>query len=325
MLFNAHDDIWTNVTRKRQLGRTDILKDYHCKEYKKGDVSGGIFVIWQDKEYKNRPKKRAYDIIKNMSVEIIESRNLVHIIRKEEDFQKAEIEGKLAVVIGIEGLDFIGNDLELLSVLYMLGVRHTTLTWNGENSLATGIKGNKERGLTELGKKCVSKLEKMGVVIDVSHANEKTFWDICQVASSPIIASHSNCRKLCDVTRNLYDEQLKAIAATGGVVGLNAYSEFVSMKEKDRTLDKLAEHIDHMVEVMGIDHVGFGFDFFNYLEDENVENFSEDNTPPIKNFEDITKAQNLVKLLVKKGYSSEDIEKIKYKNFVKTINRCITK
>lgn len=325
MLFNAHDDVWTNITRKRQLGRTDILKNYHCEEYKKGNVTGGIFVIWQDRQYENDPKKRAYDIIKNMAIEVVETRDLVQIIRKKEDFDKAAEEGKLAVVIGIEGLNFIGEDLDLLYVLYMLGVRHATLTWNEQNALATGIRGDKTKGLTRLGKQCVYQMEKIGMAIDVSHANEKTFWDICEIASSPIIASHSNSRKLCDVNRNLYDEQLKAIASTGGVVGLNAYSEFVSMKEEERTLDKLAEHIDYMVEVMGIDHVGFGFDFFNYLEDENVQNFSEDNTPPIKNFEDITKAQNLVELLIKKGYSSEDIEKIKYKNFVRAINKCIAK
>lgn len=325
MLFNAHDDVWTNITRKRQLGRKDILRNYHFEQYRKGGVSGGIFVIWQDEECGVSPKNSAYNIIKGMAIEAVECQDLVQIIRRKEDFEKAEKEGKLAVVIGVEGLNFIGGDLDLLYVLYMLGVRHSTLTWNEENALATGVNGNPQRGLTELGKQCVHKMNKMGMVIDVSHANEKTFWDICEVSSSPIIASHSNCRELCDVPRNLYDEQLKAIAETNGVVGLNAYSEFIHMDEKERTLERLAEHIDHMVEVMGIDHVGFGFDFVGYLHDETADNSARDDAPLIKDFEDITKAQNLVTLLSKKGYSSEDIEKIKYKNFVRVFNECMIK
>lgn len=323
LIFNAHDDVWTNVTRKRQKGIKNTLREYHYKEYMKGGASGGIFVIWQDKDYENKPMRRAYEIIKSMSVEILENRDLVQIVKEKQDFEKAERDRKLAVVIGVEGLDFVGEDLELLSVLYMLGVRHATLTWNGENSLATGVQGNPERGLTSIGKKCVSYLEKMGVVIDVSHANEKSFWDICECTAKPIIASHSNCRDICNVSRNLYDSQLKAIGEKGGVVGLNAYSEFVASAQSERTLEKLASHIDHMVEVMGIDHVGLGFDFFQYFHDDNVEKFKEDNTPPIVDFDEISKAGNLIKLLIKKGYSLNDIEKIKYKNFIRVINECI--
>lgn len=322
MLFNAHDDIWTNVAIKRQLGKRDILRNFHCKQYEKGEATGGIFVIWQDKEYENEPKKRAYEIIKNMTIEAVESRDIVQIIRRKEDFDTAETEKKLAVVIGVEGLSFIREDLDLLYVLYMLGVRHSTLTWNEQNALATGVKGDPQRGLTEVGKQCVKKMNKLGIVVDVSHTNEKTFWDICEASSFPIIASHSNCRKLCDVKRNLYDEQLKAIASSGGVVGLNAFSEFIDADEKERTLEKLAEHMDHMVEVMGIDHVGLGFDFTGYLHDETD---NSDRPKVIKGFEDITKAQKLIKLLGKKGYSSEDIEKIKYKNFVRVIKECISR
>lgn len=323
MIFNAHDDVWTNITRKRQLGGKDILRYYHCEEYKKASAGGGIFVIWQDKVYEGDSKKRAIEIIKNMCIEAVATKDLVQIIRRKEDFDRAREEGKLAVVIGVEGLSFIGDDLELISVLYMLGVRHCTLTWNEENKLATGIRGNPKKGITRLGKDCIKYMEKIGIILDVSHINEKSFWDICEIVKKPIIASHSNCRKLCDVTRNLYDDQLKAIAATGGVVGLNAYSEFVDMDEKNRTIDRLCDHVEHMVEVMGIDHVGCGFDFFNYFEDENVEKFKSDNTPPIENFGDITKARNLIEALLKRGYCKEDIEKIEYKNFERVIKEGI--
>lgn len=316
MIFNAHDDVWTNVTKKKELGIENVFKEYHYTQYKKGGLNGGIFVVWNDEENVENSTKRAFEIIKNMSLEVIENRNLMRIIKSKEDFVKAENEKKLAVVIGVEGLNFIKNDLEILYMLYMLGVRNISLTWNEENLIATGVKGNTKRGLTSFGVDVVSLMEKLGIVLDVSHANEKTFWDICNVTNNPIIASHSNCKSICDVKRNLTDEQLKAISEKNGVVGINICKGFVSQNKNNQTIEGLANHLDHMVEVMGIDHVGFGFDFCDYLYDDN-----ENST--LKGFESLDKVQNLINLLVKKGYSSEDIEKIKYKNFVRVIGEII--
>lgn len=316
MIFNAHDDVWTNVTKKKELGIKNVFKEYHYKQYKKGGLNGGIFVVWNDEENDENSTKRAFEIIKNMSLEIIENRKVMRIIKNKEDFIKAENEKKLAVVIGVEGLNFIRDDIEILYMLYMLGVRNISLTWNEENLIATGAKGNDKRGLTSLGVNVVSLMEKLGIVLDVSHANEKTFWDICNITNKPIIASHSNCKSICDVPRNLTDEQLKAISEKNGVVGINICKSFVSENENDQTIEGLVKHLDHMVEVMGIDHVGFGFDFCDYLYDDN-----EDST--LKGFESLDKVKNLINLLVKKGYSSEDIEKIKYKNFVRIIGEII--
>lgn len=316
MVFNAHDDIWTNVTKKKELGIKNVFKEYHYKQYKEGGINGGIFVVWNDEENDENSTKRAFEIIKNMSVEIIENKNVMRIIKNSKDFVKAENENKLAAVIGVEGLNFMRNDIEILYMLYMLGVRNINLTWNEENLIATGVKGNPKRGLTSFGVNVVSLIEKLGIVLDVSHANEKTFWDICDITSKPIIASHSNCKSICDVPRNLTDEQLKAISQKNGVVGINICKSFVSENENNQTIEGLVKHLDHMVEVMGIDHVGFGFDFCDYLYDDNE-------TSTLKGFESLDKVQNLINLLVKKGYSSEDIEKIKYKNFVKIIEEII--
>lgn len=322
MIFDAHGDIWTDVTVKRQKGNKDVFKNFHLGKYNKGQVNGGIFVIWIDPPYDENPKQRALEIIENMSVEITANQDIFKIVKNYGDISEAVDSNRFAIVLGSEGLSYIGKNVDFINALYLFGVRHATLTWNEENELATGVKGNPNRGLTQYGVEAVKKLEELGMIVDVSHANEKTFWDICETTTKPIIASHSNCKALCKAPRNLTDEQLKAISEKGGVVGLNAFSDFVADEVKDRDIEHLANHVDHMVEVMGIDHVGFGFDFDDYLEGDTLSAFAEGDAKTI-GFENITKVSKMIELLEKKGYSKEDIEKIKYKNFLRIIKEIL--
>lgn len=322
MIFDAHGDIWTDVTVKRQEGKENIFKNFHLERYKKGQVNAGIFVIWIDPPNDKNPQKRALEIIENMSVEITNNKDIFKIITRYEDMKEAMQDDKLAVMIGSEGLSYIGTNINLINTLYLLGVRHASLTWNEENDLATGAKGNPDRGLTKAGVKTIKRLEELGMIVDVSHANDKTFWDIYNITTKPFIASHSNCRALCNSLRNLTDEQLKAIKEKGGVVGLNAFADFVDDDPKNRDIEHLVNHLDHMVEIMGIDHVGLGFDFDDYLTGETLSFFAEGDSSTI-GFENITKVPKLIEILGSRGYSSEDIEKIKYKNFTRIIQQIL--
>ncbi|EOD01794.1 dipeptidase [Caldisalinibacter kiritimatiensis] len=319
MIFDAHADIWTDVTNKRQKGFVDIIKNHHLDRFNKGDIGGGIFVIWIDPPYDKDPFNRTLEMLKESSVEILENKDIIKIIREKSDIEKAISEEKLAIIIGLEGLSAIGKDVNLLYPLYMYGVRHASLTWNEENELATGVKGSSDRGLTKYGKEAVKKMEKLGMIVDVSHLNERSFWDLYDVATKPFIASHSNCKALCDVPRNLTNEQLKAIAESGGVVGVNAFKDFVHKEDDKKDIEYLANHIDYMVDIIGINHVGFGFDFFEYLEEESVSTFASGGGFGPKGFEDASKAQNIIEILKSRGYKEEDIEKIKYKNFFRII------
>ena len=163
------------------------------------------------------------------------------------------------------------------------------------------------------------------MIVDVSHTNEKTFWDIAEISAKPFIASHSNARTLCDVPRNLTDEQIKAVAQSGGVIGVNGYIGFtkkcdfsnpVPIENPDLLskpdLKDLADHIDYIAGLVGVDYVGLGFDFCEYLSEE-----LKDTNP--KNLEDASKCQNMIEELRKRGYSENDIEKIAYKNFLRVI------
>jgi len=315
MIFDAHADIWTDVTAKRQHGMNDIIRNVHLGKFNNGGIYGGIFVIWIDPPYDKEPKKRMLEIIENMSVEITNNQDIIQIVKKYEDIEEAIRLDKLAVMIGIEGLSGIGENIDLINALYMFGARHASLTWNEENSLATGVNGDPKKGLTKYGVEAVKKLEKLGMIVDVSHLNEKSFWDITRVVTKPFIASHSNCKALCDVPRNLSNEQLRAVADSKGVVGLNAFADFVDKDISKRDIEHLVNHIDYMVDIMGIDHVGFGFDFCDYLEGDTMSSFAEGEDVGTKDFENAAKAQNIITILGNRGYSKQDIEKISYKNF----------
>lgn len=157
-------------------------------------------------------------------------------------------------------------------------------------------------------------MNELGMIVDVSHANEKTFWDIYEVSDKPIIASHSNARKLCDHVRNLTDEQIKAIAESGGLVGAVAYKGFVDLEKEKQTIERYVDHIDYMVSLAGIKHVGLGFDFCEYLYAGRT---GKDMNP--KGLEDASYAQNVIEELRKREYSEEDIRKIAYENFMRVI------
>ncbi len=205
---------------------------------------------------------------------------------------------------------------------YELGLRHASLTWNEANSFATGVRANREnKGLTLAGKRAVKIMEELGIIIDISHADEKTFWDIMDVTSVPIIASHSNAYNLCPVNRNLKDDQVKAIANSGGIVGVNSWPEFVD--KENPSLSKLVDHIDYLVNLAGVDHVAFGFDFTDFLEDTAVSSFKTGDTVITPGINSATEIPNIIKALQARGYSNQDLEKICYKN-LRDLFRIIT-
>ena len=324
MLIDIHGDIWTDVAIKRSLGERDIIKRYHLERFRKGDMAGGTFIVWVDPPHaEKRPKERFLEIIKYMCQEIWENQDILKVIYSSKDFYHAVDEGKMAVVLGMEGLSPLGEDPEGIYTLYQLGFRQISLTWNEQNAFATGTRGDVNRGLTELGKRAIRIMEELGIILDVSHANDKTFWDIYDVATKPIIASHSNARALCPVPRNITDEQIKAIGESGGLVGINAFNEFIHVDRDKRNVDYLINHIEHIVDLIGIDHVTFGFDFFEYLEEDKSKSFIEDPYRGTPGIEDISQAPNLIRKLQDRGFSKEDIEKISYRNFLNLMDRVL--
>lgn len=179
-----------------------------------------------------------------------------------EELWQNKFKGVKSVVRGIENGYAIGLDIDNVDRFRSRGVAYMTLCHNGDNVICDSHKGNHEHnGLSEFGKRVVERMNRVGMMVDLSHASEKSFWDALECSSKPIICSHSSSRALCDHTRNLTDEQMRALARSGGVAQVCMYGGFLNKKEEDATVNDAVRHIMHMIDVMGVDHVGIGSDF----------------------------------------------------------------
>ena len=217
--------------------------------------------------------------------------------------------GRVAAMLSIEGADVIEGELAMLRVFHRLGVRMVGLVHSLRNLLADGVTDRRTGGgLSELGVQAVEEMDRLGVIVDVSHINDAGFWDVMDVARGPVIASHSNCRAVCDHPRNMTDEMIGALAKGGGVMGMNFAPSFVHAT--DPSVETLVDHIDHVVKLVGPDHVGLGSDF--------------DGIPstPV-GLEDVTKMPSITSELVSRGYGEEDIRKILGANHLRLIKQVI--
>ena len=179
-----------------------------------------------------------------------------------------------------------------------------------ENQLAAGAGASPGQGLTDLGCQAVRRMEQRGMLVDVSHLSDGSFADVIRLAHGPVIASHSNCRALCDVRRNLTDDQLRAIRDTGGVVGVNAFHGFVHQDPERQTAEMLARHAAHMADVMGVEHVACGFDFCHFMGPGNE---------GARGLEDASQAGTLFFWLEKMGMSRRERELVARENFLRVL------
>lgn len=321
MIFDGHADIWTDITNKMLINNeTDVFRKNHLDKFKKGHVKGGIFVIWADPPYTDQPLNRVNQIIECMLEEIGLSHDILEIVKTHDDFEK-DTNDKIKVLIGMEGMSHISEDLSLIERYYDLGLRHAALTWNEENDLGTGVGGRQTRGLTTAGCQAIKEIERLGIIFDVSHLNEKSFWDAVEIIEKPFVASHSNAKAICDNKRNLTDDQIKAIGKSGGLIGMNSFRTFVSEDKSLQTVEGLIKHIDHIKSLIGIDAIAFGFDFCDFLKSDTMDAFSEqdDENHGLEDMANISQVGNLIEALKVHGYSTDDIEKMSYKNYDRLI------
>lgn len=314
MLMDLHCDIWTDVIVEREKGETDVIRRRHLPRFKEGGQTGGVFAVWNDQP--DRPAERLQEGIRAMCMELRDARDFLQVVYRQRDYYEAMDAQKLAVILSVEGMAGIGEDIDAIYDLYQLGFRVAGLTWNEQNALATGTHGDDARGLTEAGKNAVRLLQKLGILVDVAHLNDKSFWDVAAVSTGPIIASHSNARALCGVARNLPDDQIKAIGQSGGLIGVNSFNEFISPALADRTVSRLADHMAHIAELIGVEHLGFGFDFMGYFGQDLKDWVADEEFRNTTGLESIQQAPNLIRELEIRGFTPEDIEKISWENFV---------
>ncbi|MFR5598145.1 MAG: dipeptidase, partial [Holdemania filiformis] len=298
-IFDLHADIGWDILRKHEQGRTHVLREEHLPKLIKGEVLGvGIASYFEGSEDWGRMQK----MVLAARQEIEENLDAVTWIKSKADLEES---GKPQVVMTVEGMCGIRDQAEeKIQWLYDQGVRIASLCWNDENALATGVKGTVTRGLTEEGRKAVRKMDELGMILDVSHTNEKTFWDMVEVVRGPLIATHSNTRALCEVHRNLTDQQIMAIAAKGGVIGLNAARNFIDSNPEHQDALHLAAHGRHIADLVGVEHLAVGFDFMDFFEDHA--------TSMGTNLTSALQAQNLIQGLRAQGFSEDECQAIGY-------------
>lgn len=330
-IIDGHFDLLSMVEPRRSQGYNKVIENNFLPVFKEGRVDVVVSSIYiENKFLPEMGLRKALDQISALYSEIDESPDKIMLCRTYDDIITAKEKGMLGIMLSFEGVDPISNDLSLLRVFYELGVRMVGLVWSRRNYAGDGshyynkVEGTKG-GLTEFGVKVIEMAEDLGMLIDVSHLNDEGFWDVMKFAKKPVIASHSNCRAVTEAMRNLTDEQIKELASRGGVIGMNVCSAFVSDTNESATAERLADHVDHIVNLVGVSHVGFGFDFCDILRATSP----EDSIPlPRKNF-DVIKGHggigNFIEILSKRGYNSKDITLIAGGNFLNLYKKLIVK
>lgn len=237
-------------------------------------------------------------MVKNVILQATIHADLCGIATTKEDIIRLKAEGKKALFIGVENGYAIGKDINNLKMYYDMGVRYMTLCHTNDNDICdtSSQTENEWGGLSPFGKKVIKEMNKLGMMVDVSHAGISTFNDVIKLSTKPIIASHSSVRELCEHDRNLTDDQLKAIAKNGGVVQICMVDLFINSDNPKASLEDAMNHIDYVVDMIGIDHVGIGSDF--------------DGGGRLIGLEGANDLINITVKLLERGYSEQDIEKI---------------
>jgi membrane dipeptidase len=245
------------------------------------------------------------------------------------EIKKARAAGRIALLLTMEGAEPLGDDLNLLRIFYELGLRSICLTHARENAAAAGgifaPSGSPSHGLTDFGRDLVRECERLGIILDLAHINPAGFEEICALTTRPLIVSHTNARRFHDIERNISDEQIKLIGARGGVIGINAI--LVSPTREEATLDRYVDHIEHVAGLSGIEGVGIGFDFCQFLwrqmpaaQREEMENklTRPHFLPELDNHSD---ARNVVRKLIERGFSDSQIRKILRDNWLRVLRQ----
>ena len=298
LVVDAHYDLLSDVFRLRTQGERKVVERFYLDDLRASGINVLICSLFVNDRYLPEMALRVVlDQIGMLHCEMEESPGLFSLCRNAAEVRKTVEAGRIALLLSFEGIEPIGKDLTLLRVFHELGVRFLGLTWSRRNYAADGshfrpVPEGLPGGLTAFGVSVVEEAERMGMVIDVSHLNDAGFADMLRFAAKPFIASHSNARSVCGVMRNLTDDQIKELASRGGVMGLNNMMNFVypqkpGQEEKLRDpsfrpelevsegrprYEGFYKHIRHVVDLVGADHIGFGFDLceFEKPEEERV-------------------------------------------------------
>jgi membrane dipeptidase len=303
------DSMWKNRS-KVGFGKRSKLGHVDLPRLKEGGVDLQVFAISSERDpTPSYSLRTAMEMIEAFYTECEKYPQLVQPVASYNEIIESNEEGKIAAMLSIEGADVLEGRLNMLRVYHRLGVRMVGLVHSLRNLLADGVADNRTKGgLSLFGLEVVEELNRLGMVVDVSHLSDAGFWDVIETSKDPVAASHSNARAICSHPRNMTDEMIKALSDRGGVMGMNFAPDFVDKKKP--SVETLVDHIDHIVDLVGPEHVGLGSDFDGIPS-----------TP--KGLEDASKMPAITEELVRREYSEDYIRLILGGNHLKLLKEVI--
>ncbi len=322
-IIDLHFDLPMDLYEKRE--RDNVLATEFLPALKTGKIGVvGAAIYIEDRYLPNDGLRIALGQLTRLYAETQACPEFT-ICKSYSDIENAFKKEKIGLLITMEGAEPLGTDLNLLRVFYELGVRSMGLTHARTNEAGHGgifaSTGSSQEGLTQFGRDLVRECEKLGVIIDLAHINPAGFNEILSLATKPPIVSHTNARHYYDIERNISDEQIKMIGERQGVIGVN--SVLITPKEQETTLDRYIDHIEYIANLIGIDRVGIGFDFFEFIYSQWPESakkeLSEKLTTPhfIPNLKNHSDTRNLTRKLIERGFTDQQIEKVLRGNWLR--------
>ncbi len=330
--FHQNDDVnYTDFFQEMDGGHIDLVRA------RRGGFAGGFFAIWAPNPEKridpdNMPSLQepyappevdytsAQRVAQSMMADLFRleaaSDGQVKVVRSADELQACIDSGVFAAILHIEGAESIDADLNALEVFYRAGLRSLGIVWSRPTIFGHGVpiafpsSPDTGPGLTEAGKRLVKRCNELGILIDLSHLNEKGFWDVAALSDAPLVATHSNVHALCPISRNLTDAQLDAIKASDGMVGLNFATGFLNENGywgSDTPLEVMVRHLDYLVERLGETRVGFGSDYDGAGVPEGVA--------------DVSKLPNLIAALQGAGYDDSLLQKLTHQNWLRVLRQ----
>jgi membrane dipeptidase len=328
-IVDMHFDLPMDLYEKRD--RKNLLETEFLPELETGNMGVlGAAIYIEDRYLPESGLRVALDQIARLYAETRACQRFA-ICKSVREIQNAREEGKIALIITMEGVEPLRTDLNLLRMFYELGVRSIGLTHARSNAAGHGgvfaPSGSSPEGLTAFGRDVVRECERLGVIVDLAHINPAGLEEVLSLTTKPPIVSHTNTRKFYDIERNISDQQVKMIGLRGGVIGIN--SVLVSPKQNESTLDRYIDHIEHVAGLIGIDSVGIGFDFFEFIWRQWPESAKQELanrlTRPhfIPDLINHSHARNLTRKLIERGFSDADIEKILRGNWLRILQQLL--
>ena len=330
-VVDAHSDFALHVILQRLRGRKLGLGGEHLGKLRAGGVKvevltvGGDFFLDGVDLRDPRNVLRVFDFI---HTELNQSPNDFGLVLRGSGLDDLRREGKIALLLALEGAAAIADDFSLIRNYYRLGLRSLILTHNERNPLADGCSETPGAGLSRLGKELIREATNLNMILDLVHLSEASFFDVLELTEKPPLVSHSNVRKLCDHPRNLTDRQIKAVAECEGVIGLNFIAFLVDKDIGKATLDRLLDHADYIVDKVGIEHVGLGPDFADYYMNVLESWLVQHNCAPelaryVEGVEDVSRLPKITERLCGRGYTDDQVRRILGENFVRVYKKVL--